>query len=83
MPSLPQPLDVVAQGPITAAATDRYVASDPLAVASPTPPVATWIEDPLIICRWCGYMLRFGRGPTEHVDFCSICQSELEQVQND
>lgn len=80
MPSLPRPLDVVAQGPITASATDRYVASDPLAVVALTPQLATWIEDPLLICRWCGFMVKFGRGPVEHLDFCNICMSEIQGV---
>ncbi len=51
---------------------DRYVAS-----VDPTPSTHLWIESPMIICRWCGFMVKFGRGNVEHVDFCQICKCEV------
>lgn len=47
---------------------------------STVPPVASWMEEPMLLCRWCGFMVRFGRGPVKHIDNCNLCRAELEAV---
>lgn len=47
------------------------------AEALTVPPVASWVESPMIICRWCGFMVKYGRGNVEHVDFCHLCKCEV------
>jgi len=43
-----------------------------------TPPLETWIEPPMVICRWCGFMVKYGRGNVEHIDYCDICKQEAD-----
>lgn len=62
---------------------NEAIATKPTAEESTVPPVAGWFDaDPMILCRWCGFMLRFGRGPTQHVEFCTICKNEIEESEN-
>ncbi len=53
---------------------DRYVASGPQAVVPP--PLDVWIESPLIICSWCSFQVRAGRGSLVRVDRCHLCEME-------
>jgi len=32
--------------------------------------------DAMVICRWCHFMVRFGRGETQYVQRCNICELE-------
>lgn len=34
------------------------------------------LDDLLIMCSWCGFMMRFGRGPTSH-GICKPCKLDF------
>lgn len=52
-----------------------------------TPPVATWIEKPMLICRYCHFMEQYGDGPIEYIPFCNLCKLQMpgmfEEVQDE
>ena len=56
-----------------------HAGESPASEAQDAHPVASG-TDSLILCRWCGILVRFGHGPVEYVSNCAICEAELSEV---